>query len=205
MGATCYYSGSLKTIERKAKNLHETTNAKIKYFEGEIKNFNSSKSDKKKDIINEINNSDDFNIEKNVSEFYKLQNQKSEATKILALLKHHIKDLKNLLDEIKTKSNIEQDDVERIKNDFEKIENKIKSLNLNETDNSSQKHSKKDLNSTNLKNINNLCELKNKLITEINNIKIKKENIKQKSQNRLENSLQISENELNSNNKQKKK
>ena len=210
MGATCCYS-VLTPIIRKANSLNNETNVKIENYEKEIMNFKISKEKKKKDILNEINNLDDFNIENKVSEFYKLQSQESDKSKILSSLKHQISDLKNLLEKIKNKSN-KQYDIDRIDKDFRNIENKIKSLYSNEADNSNQNDSKNDLKSENIEKINKLCELKNKLISEKNNTKLKKENIEQiinqksgqtfQYANKMENSLQIYEEELNANNKQ---
>ena len=88
MGCTCLSPG----IKGKTKKLLKDVDQKIKNYEKEINNLEKSIEDKKKEILNEIDNQDDYQINNKVSEFYKLKNQKAEKLEIVSSCKNCEKD-----------------------------------------------------------------------------------------------------------------
>ncbi len=95
MGSTCYCS----EIEGKSKILLINVNEKIENYEKEINNLEKSIQDKKIEILNEMDEQDDYQINNKASEFYKLINQKAEKLEIVSSYKKCKEDLNELIKE----------------------------------------------------------------------------------------------------------
>ena len=92
MGSTCFCSINQNEIKRKAKNLIKIIDQKITNCEKEVNELNKSIEIIKNDILMEINNSEDFNINNKLPDFYELNNKNSEKSKILSAYKSCKKD-----------------------------------------------------------------------------------------------------------------
>ena len=127
MGSTCYCS----EIEGKSKKLLIDVNEKIENYEKEINNLEKSIEDKKQEILNEMDEQDDYQINNKVSEFYKLINQKAEKLEIVSSYKNCKEDLNKLIKEKSQNNNDEENNPEKRKNKLKEIKNKFNSLNMN--------------------------------------------------------------------------
>ena len=127
MGSTCYCS----EIEGKSKKLLIDVNEKIENYEKEINNLEKSIQDKKIEILNEMDEQDDYQINNKVSEFYKLINQKAEKLEIVSSYKNCKEDLNKLIKEKSQNNNDEENNPEKRKNKLKEIKNKFNSLNMN--------------------------------------------------------------------------
>ena len=181
-----YEKKHLTNINTKIADYVKEIDEKIKYYREKINDLNIPLEKEKNEILLKINESEDYVINDEISEFYKLLNEKVEKCEICNTFYNFKKDLENLKEQLNNPE-INKEIIYNKFNEFDSFEKRYENIKAKDKKVKSNEHIPKDMNSINVNNINNFCKLKDKLITEFKEIK----------NNGFDTNFQNYENELN--------